>query len=289
MTQNSDWTRRRFVATAASAAGLATVPRLPAHAEDGWWVGSLEHLLPAASHDRLAIKCSFTDALDVVPMLRIGDREVAGRETDTGRRFFSFDLEGLEPDVEYALQLIDSAGHSLCDPWPLRTFPGPDAEPQSVRLVAYTCAGGHPNDAEWFLPIDVRRRLLRRALSFHPRAVIAIGDHIYWDQRTELELRGEANARRAREFYEGVGWLDRSLPALGTRNEASLKAAVGAADQPAVRRDAALDAVVLRQRRPRLFRKRRRRSAHGHVPPRSLSDRFRTLYSARLPPRVSPR
>ncbi|MDH5345358.1 MAG: hypothetical protein OEW59_06300, partial [Gammaproteobacteria bacterium] len=95
-----------------------------------------------------------------------------------------------------------------------------------VRIVAYTCAGGHPNDREWFLPLDVRRRLLQRALSFDPQAVIAIGDHIYWDQRSELENRGEEYGHQQRLFYESVGWLDRSLPALGTPNEVSLKAAV---------------------------------------------------------------
>ena len=68
---------------------------------------------------------------------------------------------------------------------------------------------------------------MRRALSFRPRALIAIGDHIYWDQRTVLYNRGEERGRRSREFYERIGWLDLSLPALGTSNETSIKAAVG--------------------------------------------------------------
>ncbi len=226
MTRNSVWSRRRFIATAAIASGIATAPRTPARAEEDWWSGSLEHLLPAASHDRMAIKCSFTDTLDVAPVLRVGDRQVAGIRTDTQGRFFKFDIGGLEPDAEYTLQLADNGGDALCEPWPLRTFPAPQAEPRSVRLLAYTCAGGHPDDADWFLPIEVRRRLLRRALSFQPRAVIAIGDHIYWDLRTELENRGEEYGRRVRRFHEQVGWLDRTLPVLGTQNEVSLKAAV---------------------------------------------------------------
>ena len=229
MTIDSAWTRRRFIGTAAAAAAGTGLGRMPATADDGWRAGPLQHLIPAASHDRLAIKCSFAEPLDFVPMLRIGNRQVAGRSTDTARRFFSFDAASLAPDTEYPLQLADGGGSTLCDSWPLRTFPLPSAEPESVRFLAYTCAGGHPDAAEGlaFLPLAVRQRLLRRALSFRPRALIAIGDHIYWDQVTLLHNRGEERGRAARAFYEQVGWLDRSLPALGTPNEASLKAAVG--------------------------------------------------------------
>ena len=228
-TVGNAWTRRRFIATAAAAAAGTGLGRSPADAQDGWRAGSLQHLIPAASHDRVALKCSFAAPLDYVPVLRIGRRLVAGRSTDSERRFFSFDTTGLEPDVEYSLQLL-GGGEALCDPWPLRTFPLPSANPESVRFLAYTCAGGHPEaggDRPHFLPLAVRRRLLRRALSFRPRALIAIGDHIYWDQRTLLDNRGEERGRQAREFYERIGWLDLSQPALGTPNEMSLKAAAG--------------------------------------------------------------
>ncbi|MDE2852017.1 MAG: hypothetical protein OYL92_06380 [Acidobacteriota bacterium] len=221
----SAWTRRRFIATAAAAAAGTGISRSPALSEDGWRAGPLQHLIPAANHDRVALKCSFAESLDFVPVLRIGGRLVAGRSTDTERRFYSFDAPGLEPDTEYPLQLL-GGGEALCDPWPLRTFPLPSTQPESVRFLAYTCAGGHA-ESGFFLPLAVRRRLLRRALSFRPRALIAIGDHVYWDQRTVLYNRGEERGRRSREFYERIGWLDLSLPALGTRNETSLKAAVG--------------------------------------------------------------
>ena len=221
----SAWTRRRFIATAAAAAASTGISRSPAFSDDGWRAGPLQHLIPAANHDRVALKCSFAESLDFVPVLRIGGRLVAGRSTDTERRFFSFDAPGLEPDTEYPLQLL-GGGEALCDPWPLRTFPLPSTQPESVRFLAYTCAGGHA-ESGFFLPLAVRRRLLRRALSFRPRALIAIGDHVYWDQRTVLYNRGEERGRRSREFYERIGWLDLTLPALGTSNETSLKAAVG--------------------------------------------------------------
>ena len=203
------------------------MPIFPALAESEWDAGILQHLIPAASHERFAIKASFIESPSGPPVLLVGDRQVAGRQTDSAGRFFAFDIGGLEPDVEYPLRLVDRGGETLCDPWPLRTFPHPDAEPSHVRLVAYTCAGGHPEDREWFLPIDVRRRLLKRALSLDPQAVIAIGDHVYWDQKTELENRGEEYGRWQKAFYERIGWLDRSLPVFGTQNEISLKAAVG--------------------------------------------------------------
>ena len=227
MSNHANWSRRRFITTAASAAGLTSMPVFPALAEDDWHAGTLQHLIPAANHERFAIKASFVEAPSGPPVLQVGDRTVTGRQTDTEGRFYAFDIGGLEADVEYPLQLTDRDGEALCDPWPLSTFPHPDAEPQYVRLLAYTCAGGHPGDREWFLPIDVRRRLLMRGLSFNPQAVIAIGDHVYWDQKTELENRGEEYGRQQKAFYERIGWLDRTLPVLGTRNETSLKAAVG--------------------------------------------------------------
>ncbi len=226
---HSEWTRRRFLATAAAAAGGTTFQPGRAQPDDGWNAGELSHLIPAANHERIAIKCSFARPLDREPELRIAGRRIAGRSTCSERRFFSFDVEGLEPDTEYALELLGGASR-LCDPWPLRTFPAPGREAERVRLLAFTCAGGHPDsggDDPFFLPLDVRRRLLRRALSFRPQAAIAIGDHIYWDQRTNLENRGETRGRATRAFYEQVGWLDRTLPAFGTRNEQSIKALAG--------------------------------------------------------------
>ena len=221
------WTRRRFIATAASAAGLATLPSQRGRARDDWNKGLLDHLIPTASHDRIALKASFTEVPSGRPTLHVGNNVAAGTTTDSAKRFYSFDVAGLEPDVDYELQLKDESGDELCEPWLLKTFPAPDANPQWVRVLAYTCAGGHPNDANWFLPISVRRRLLKRALSFQPSAVFAIGDHVYWDQRTELYNRGDTYGERVKKFYESVGWLDLSQPAYGTRNEISLKAAVG--------------------------------------------------------------
>jgi hypothetical protein len=45
----------------------------------------------------------------------------------------------------------------------------------------FTCAGWHGRLPIGFLPTAVRNRLLRRGLSFGPQAVVANGDHVYWD------------------------------------------------------------------------------------------------------------
>ena len=225
------WTRRDFFRTggAVSLAGLGGTTRV--YAEDGWRQGDLAHLVPTANHERVVVKCSFRNARRP-PFLRIGEARVAARTTDSENRYFAFDAHGLEPDRQYTLRLVDEADVPLTDPWPLRTYPAPDAQPESVRLLAYTCAGGHPAYPGFaaaeqpFLSLALRRRLLARALSFAPDALIAIGDHLYWDQRTQLDS-GRADIREAASArYASMGSLDRSRPAKGTANEAAIKTAV---------------------------------------------------------------
>ena len=231
------WTRRGFFRTggAIGLAGLGAGAGT-ARAEDGWRQGDLLHLVPGANHERFVVKCSFRGPRRP-PLLRVGDASIGDasiepRVTDSEGRYFAFDARGLEPDREYALQLFDEAGDSLTDPWPLRTYPAPDAQPETARLLAYTCAGGYPSyppgrgDEQPFLSLALRRRLLARALSFEPDALIAIGDHFYWDQRTQLDSARADIRESARTWYEGMGPLDRSLPAKGTSNEAAIKTAI---------------------------------------------------------------
>ncbi len=196
-------------------------------AADGWRQGDLVHLIPTASHDRIAIKCSFRTPRAAVS-LTVDGRPQPGRRTDSAGRYFEFDVSDLEPDHRYELRLTDGT-RPLTDPWPLTTFPHPRTKPDSVRLLAYTCAGGYPGlgepGNETFLPLPIRQRLLARALSFAPDAMIAIGDQIYWDQKTQLEHRAPARSAAARAFYESIGMLDYDLPATAARNEAAIKAA----------------------------------------------------------------
>jgi hypothetical protein len=63
-------------------------------------------------------------------------------------------------------------------PW--RAATPPAGVRHAVPLI-YTCAGGHDvftpvDDKSTFLPVAVRKRLLRRALSYKPDALIANGE-----------------------------------------------------------------------------------------------------------------
>ncbi|MEM7413665.1 MAG: hypothetical protein AAF430_25770 [Myxococcota bacterium] len=223
------WTRRAFLgASLATGAGLLACFDAPPFVDpSGWDAGPVEHLLPAVGPTRIRLKASFATPLAEV-QLRAGRRSVAGRREDSAGRFFSFDLDGLEPDTEVQLELMDGVGKALCASWPLRTFPAPDAEPKRFRLLAYSCAGGfdaffHPIAGRIFLETSLRQRLLARALSFAPDAAIANGDHVYWD----LQSRPGLAMGRSPQAWWLAGSFDRSQPILGTPNEAVLQAAFG--------------------------------------------------------------
>jgi hypothetical protein len=193
---------------------------------DGAPLTGLRHLLPAATHERFLIKASFHEPPRKAPELHVGNRRVAGRKSDSDGQFWQFDVPGLRPDTAHTLRLAGS------DPWTLRTFAPPDATVDRFRLLVYTCAGGHDaqrtdgsSDPYW-VSIPARRRLFRRALQERPDAMIAIGDHVYWDLRF-----GRATGRLpagqqpwARQLMGGD--FDRNIPVLGTRNEAILKRVV---------------------------------------------------------------
>ncbi|MDJ0868148.1 MAG: twin-arginine translocation signal domain-containing protein [Myxococcota bacterium] len=225
--------RRQFLrgaATAAASLGLGLPgcrEGLPAFAEPGGWsAGRVAHLLPSASDDRILLKLSLREPAEAAPVLEVGERAATGERTDSAGRFYAFDARGLEPGTRYELRLRGADGAALCDPWTLRTLPHPDAEPERLRLLCYTCAGGPEltmpvTGTRAFLPIAWRRRLLARALSFEPDLAIANGDHVYWDQR----------GRAGRWFGGPLGWwlagrFDREQPVLGTANEAVLERAV---------------------------------------------------------------
>lgn len=113
---------------------------------DDWDSGSVRHLLPAVNESRILIKASFTRALTAAPRLRIqnggNSRLIDGYLNDTTGEFWQFYATELQPDTGYELSLQDSGGNALCAPWPLSTFPSPQQNPEQVRVLFYTCAGG---------------------------------------------------------------------------------------------------------------------------------------------------
>ena len=217
--------RQLFSAVAgASAAALAY-----AQTEDPWDSGIVRHLLPAVSDSRLLLKASFQRPLSAPPTLRAGSRSAAGVRADSTGEFWWFDLEGLEPDTPYQLELLGAGGDSLCASWPITTFPSAQARPDRFRLLVYTCAGGHPatrnpdTGGDYWVSIENRRKLLKTGLSYRPDAMIAIGDHVYWDLLSPV---GRVNLGGSAALRALVGDFDRSAPVLGTTNEEKLKIAV---------------------------------------------------------------
>ena len=178
-------TRRDFLVSAAvsglpaiitsGVAGAGPAATAASLHEDGWDQGRLAHLLPTVSHDRFLIKASFDRPLAGVPELSIGTARVRGQQNLGDGKFWQFDSPGLEPARTYGLSLTGEDGRALCEPWPLSTFPAPDAMPQRLRLMIYTCGGGHdalnaglPPGNISFLPSALRRRLLARASRSSP-------------------------------------------------------------------------------------------------------------------------
>ncbi len=214
--------RRDFLGLLGASAGLLALPRF-ASAQTGkdWDAGQLAHVIPTASHERFLIKASFKAALTEPPRLNVDGKPIEGVQTDPDGRFWRFDAQSLQPATQYELRITDRGGVPLSGSWPLKTFPAPDASPERMRMVAFTCAGGMQvlrfRDKTFFLEMESRRRLLARALSFAPDALISNGDHIYWDQLTLL------NKPFAKFVQEQVwplvgGPLDLSVPMLHPRN-----------------------------------------------------------------------
>lgn len=205
------------------AAGAATAAQYGGAA---WDAGSVRHILPAASHNRFRIKVSFHKAIEQQPRLRSGDLVATGERMDSAGLFWAFDLKSLKPATLYTLELTDAARKRLCAPWPLRTLPDPDERVPKFRLLVYTCAGGHDGtrikgtDNTYWVPLAERRRMFARALSFSPDAVIANGDHVYWDQRY-----GRGGMVLPRNPF---GDFARDQPVLGGPNERRLQFAADA-------------------------------------------------------------
>ncbi|NIB43624.1 hypothetical protein HBA55_28710 [Pseudomaricurvus alkylphenolicus] len=222
-------TRRKLLQLAAASTSLAMLPACAeltssaSESQDTWNQGELAHLIPLVNHEQLLIKTSFVRAQDVTPYLSIDGRKVAGRPSDTLGRFWQFHAAGLQAGRQYELQLQDRTGKALTDPWPLKTFPHPDATPDQLRILAYTCAGGNEalrmdNGTPFFLPMAARHRLLQRGMDFNPDVVISNGDHIYWDQRT-VHNKPDAFKTPWLELFKEYGSLDPKLPMLGSPNE----------------------------------------------------------------------
>jgi hypothetical protein len=197
------------------------VSRLDSAPADG-----LRHILPAANHERFLIKASFHLPQTRPPVLHVDNRKVSGVRTDTEGSFWQFDIAGLRAATEYKLRIGKS------EPWPLRTLPDPGASVDRFRLLIYTCAGGHDampvegTTTPYFVSVPTRRKLFARALREKPDAMIAIGDHVYFDLRFG---RGTGRAPIGQQPWALAllgGEFNRDAPVIGTPNEGLMKRAV---------------------------------------------------------------
>jgi len=187
-----------------------------------WDSGAVRHLLPTVSDSRILIKVSFDAPLAAAPTLQVGGTSVNPRMGDTRGEHWHFYVTDLQPGRPYLLSLFGERGRVLCEPWELATFPAPDAMPEKFRLLIYTCAGGH--EIHQFLPTATRNRLLRRALSFGPNAVVANGDQVYWDLLAPV---GSRLLGMHPDAVKLAGTFDRSAIVLGGDNESVLKRVAG--------------------------------------------------------------
>lgn len=194
---------------------------------DAWWSGDVQHILPLVSASAFNIKVSFNEAQTSAPSLLLNGERYQGQQQDSEGRFFAYRIAGLMADTSYQLQLIGKTGESLCDEWPLKTFPAMGASPEHLSIAAYTCAGGPDwptlGNKHGFKPAAYRRKLYDIILAEGPDLVVANGDHIYWDYRSWKENPDSALVRWAMTaIINSYGRFDENQPVLGTDNEKTL-------------------------------------------------------------------
>ena len=148
--------RRKFIRDSGL---LSTSMMLPsfARSEDSWSGGQIQHLIPLSNHDRIVLKVSFAEPQQD-PLLRIGRTTFRGRKTDTLGRFWTFHAEDLESNQEYELTL-EQQGSRYANSWLLSTAPVAQADPESMRILVFTCGGG-PDNAQTDTGVCVTYRYL---------------------------------------------------------------------------------------------------------------------------------
>jgi hypothetical protein len=231
-------TRRELLGAGASAAlgllplgGSAATAQTTSTAnaaQPGWDDGELAHLLPTSNHNRILIKASFKKPLAAAPTLQVGDQRVSGERSDTRGLFWQFQAADLKSGTSHLMALTSSDGKALCQPWTLSTMPAPDEMPSKLRLLVYSCAGGHDlfkaaHTGFEFVPAAIRQKLLQRGLSYAPDALIANGDHFYWDLLAPRAAPKLGASKAAQDYAR----FDRDAPLLGGANEIALLRAAG--------------------------------------------------------------
>tara|TARA_Y100000385_G_C13105220_1_gene647118 strand:- start:668 stop:2269 length:1602 start_codon:yes stop_codon:yes gene_type:complete len=225
--------RKEFIKTSIGLGTGAMISSLPfKNKSSAWNKGIVSHMIPQVNHNRILLSISTNRPLEKAPSIKVGKKKIIGSKRDGLGQHWFFDIQDLESKKTYELKLLGNSGR-LCDDWTIKTFPSPSAETEKMRLLVYTCAGGHPLSRELHPRLNESRQqfisrrsaLLKKGLSFNPDAIIAIGDQIYWD--LEEVLPGIAGDGANELAFSEAGQFDKSIPILGTSNEEVLKKAVG--------------------------------------------------------------
>jgi hypothetical protein len=218
---------RRHILRGAAALGLGGI----LHGGVAWSRAKapVRAIIPSASPDTLAIKVLLDSPPGAAPVLTIDGRPVAARKLDTDGYSWGFVQSGLKGGTAHTLTLKDEHGAALREPWSLKTLPPLDSEPESYRILFFTCAGGDEDGQPYgYLPVSARRALFDRALSFSPDLAVANGDHIYWDLWTALKYRRDPAHRAAAEAqYRKIAWIDEDTAFDSDTNRRSLNTIIG--------------------------------------------------------------
>ncbi|MHA1269270.1 MAG: hypothetical protein ACTSPY_05730 [Candidatus Helarchaeota archaeon] len=199
----------------------------PNHPDSTWHHGNVVHILPTVSDNRILLKTSFDIHLSN-PQLNVNGTYYSGIQMDSFGYFWCFNAENLTANTTYQLVIENGTGYNLCDPWTIRTFPPPNSNPKHLRILVFTGSGGHDACRTWYgsgqIPLNIRQKLLNKAISFNPDVLIGTGDQIYYDIRYGVSSKTMGDSRRA-IIYSGK--FDDTKPVFGTQNENVLKNAVG--------------------------------------------------------------
>lgn len=128
-------TRRTLLIWLAASVPTTFISRVWAAGKD-----NIRHILLVVTDRSMSISVSVDQPRSRL-RLSVGDNKLLGSKMESNGKFWSFSAENLSPSTNYTLQLADE-GSELGESWQLRTFPDRNSEPESFRLLAFTCAGG---------------------------------------------------------------------------------------------------------------------------------------------------
>ena len=116
---------------------VASVARAATPRGGVWDAGSVRHLLPTASDNRLLIKVSFNAPQAAAPVLRVGNTSVRGRMSDTHGEFWQFHATDLKPGRPHRCLLSAIADEHFASHGSYRLFQAPMSNRRSSECYSF--------------------------------------------------------------------------------------------------------------------------------------------------------